>query len=237
MKTCVINQPAGLGDIFFTQKIAHLLDALEYEVFWPVNPEIVWVKDYIVGPVKFCSIDDDFPEKQYYLNSIILVDGPLFKYLPLKIANIVYPSEPIMNSKYTLAKVKWEDWAHYFNFERKEEKENALYYDVLGLKDGEEYTFLNENYGTQPNYLKFSGIQPKGDKIIEMGFLEGFTVFDWCKVLENASAIYMVDSSLNYIMEKIPIKTKNLYVYPRHKEFTIKQIKHLFTLPWEYVIV
>lgn len=238
MKTCVINQPAGLGDIFFTQKIAHFLSELEYEIFWPVNPEIVWVKDYVLSPAKFCSIEDDFPEKDYYFNSNILVDGPMFKYLPLKIANQVFPSEPIMNSKYTLAKLKWEDWAYYFNFQRDEEKENSLYYDILGLKDGEEYTFVNKNYGTQPNYLVFSGIQPReNNRIVEMGFLPEYTLFDWCKVLENASAIYMVDSSLNYIMEKISIKTKNLYLYPRHKEYTVKQIKHLFTLPWEYVIV
>ena len=47
MKPCLIKQPAGIGDIFFCQKIARYMMHHGYDVIWPVLPSISWIKDYI----------------------------------------------------------------------------------------------------------------------------------------------------------------------------------------------
>ena len=48
MKTCLIIQPAGLGDIFFCQKIAtHYSKNLGFKVIWPVYEHFLYIKDYI----------------------------------------------------------------------------------------------------------------------------------------------------------------------------------------------
>ena len=65
--------------------------------------------------------------------------------------------------------------------------------------------------------------------------LEGFTIFDWCKIIENASKISIIDTSLNYIIEKIDIKTDNLTCYCRQGEYTYNQISPLFKKPWKYL--
>ena len=47
MKVGLIYVPCGLGDILFSQKIAHHIKSLGYEVYWPVLPQFNWLNDYI----------------------------------------------------------------------------------------------------------------------------------------------------------------------------------------------
>jgi hypothetical protein len=44
MKTGLIYQPCGLGDILFLQKLAHHIKDQGYEVYWPVVYEFEWFK-------------------------------------------------------------------------------------------------------------------------------------------------------------------------------------------------
>ncbi len=118
-------------------------------------------------------------------------------------------------------------------------KEDKLFYEVLGLKDGEEYVFVNRNYQMRPQVLSYNDISNDpshyGKKVVEMGIYDGFSIFDWCKVLENASEIHMIETSLNYVLETNEMKnkiTKNLNLYHRYGSFL--EVKHLFKLNWNY---
>ena len=57
MKPCLIKQPAGIGDIFFCQKIARYMIHHGYDVIWPVLPSISWIKDYIKD-IDFPTVED-----------------------------------------------------------------------------------------------------------------------------------------------------------------------------------
>ena len=57
MKPCLIKQPAGIGDIFFCQKIARYMMYHGYDVIWPVLPSISWIKDYIKD-IDFPTVED-----------------------------------------------------------------------------------------------------------------------------------------------------------------------------------
>ena len=46
-KICLINQPAGIGDIFYSLGIARHYQKLGYEITWPVVKEILWLREYI----------------------------------------------------------------------------------------------------------------------------------------------------------------------------------------------
>ena len=48
MKPCVIKQPAGIGDIFFCQKIARYMAHHGYQIIWPLKPEIEDLFEFIV---------------------------------------------------------------------------------------------------------------------------------------------------------------------------------------------
>jgi hypothetical protein len=59
MKTGLIYQPCGLGDILFLQKAAHYMqEELDYKVYWPVIHEFKWLSDYIPY-FEFVSWGDD----------------------------------------------------------------------------------------------------------------------------------------------------------------------------------
>ena len=63
-----------------------------------------------------------------------------------------------MRGKYDSIGIDWKDWRDYIKFNRNVEKENSLYYDVLGLKDDDEYVFVNRNFCTVPNPDVYSNI-------------------------------------------------------------------------------
>ena len=47
MRPCLIKQPAGIGDVFFCQKIARVMMEKGYDVIWPLRPDIHWIQRYI----------------------------------------------------------------------------------------------------------------------------------------------------------------------------------------------
>ena len=222
MKKVIINQPAGLGDIFFCQKIAETFIYNDYEVYWPVKSTINWVGDYLINTKNVHYIDETKFIKPE--NSIqITLDGAQ------KITGGL-----IAPSKYQILDIDWTDWLEYFNFQRNIKKENELYYDILGLKDGEKYTFINNYYGTPPEHKYYNVEENSNEKNINLKIIENFTIFDWVKVIENANKISIIDTCLNYIIEKIQLKTNDLTCYCRLGQYTFNQISPLFKKNWKY---
>ena len=82
---------------------------------------------------------------------------------------------------------------------------------------------------TKDVYFEFSG------KVIEMNLLEGYTVFDWCKVIENANEISIVDTSLNYIIEKLNLKSQKNFLNSRFTPPNFIHIFNLFQNNWNYL--
>lgn len=147
-----------------------------------------------------------------------------------------------MAYKYEIAQMKFDDWKDYVKFNRNKRKENSLYYDILGLKDNEPYVFVNRKYQMRPQIRLYNKIPNTeayyNKKVIELDIIKGYTLFDWCKVIENASEIHMIETALNYIIEskllQPNIKAKKLSLYSRIRNF--KEVKYLFNIKWNYKI-
>jgi len=230
VKKIIIRQPAGIGDIFFTQKIAYTLyETYNVEIIWPVIPEFLWIKEYIDTPfIKFVNWNEEFEGKNILLNNDVPYIFTLQDYLiiPLQRADWNYPGISVMDAKYKLVDLDFDDWSQYFTFKRNVEKENQLYYNILGLTDESEYCFVSRNYGSPPNHEVYPFNYDKELKIVEMNFIEGYTLIDWCKVIENACEIYTVDSSINYIIDKLTLKTDDLTLI--RKPYPNQTARHLF---------
>ena len=220
----VINQPAGLGDIFFCQKIAAKLINKGHNVIWPVISNFIWIKDYIDNDI--CFVEKEESEK--YKHAEVTVD--------LQSADKLFPNESVMISKYKYVNQDYRDWVDFFNFNRNKEKERELYYDFLNLKDGEQYAIKNFYFASPPNEqiclnAKNSNI---GDlREICMSNIPDFTLIDWCGVIERAAEIHTVETSLNYIIEKINT-TDKLYMYSKWSPINFSHIQKLFNKPWIY---
>jgi len=252
-KVCLIYQPCGLGDILFLQKFAHIQKAKGYEIYWPVIHEFEWLNEHIPD-FHFVSWDDknkpipgpplpdhiQFPYKEKYnpASQSIFTENFIFfnGFTP------ILHNKLVMAYKYEIAQMKYNDWRDYVKFNRNPEKENYLYYDVLGLKDNEPYAFINRKFQIRP-YIRLYNRIPNNKsyynkRVVEMDILNGYTLFDWCKVIENACEIHMIATSLNFVMESksvFPnIKTNNLFLYSRDRNF--REVNYLFNIKWNYII-
>ena len=233
-KICLIYQPAGIGDIFYSLGIARHYQKLGYRIIWPVVKEILDIGKQISG-IEFYDWKEDFPKKEYYdANSLLVIDTEEFVFLPIhKSTEIV--GGLVMPSKYDVAKVSSLDWTNNFSWERNIQKENKLYYDILGLQDDESYILLNQNFVTPPRTTIFPINVDTDSKIISMSYIEEFNVLDWAKVIENASGIVTIDTSIQYMIEKLDNKAEFFYCYLRNGIYTYHQIKNLFSTPWIFL--
>jgi len=232
-KICLINQPAGFGDVFFLQKIVSIYINKGYKVIYPLLPQTLIIKDYIKTPnLEFVSTLDDFPYKEYYGYDKI-IDTNNFVYLPLGTASRIKPNyDSVLEVKYEILGIDYSDWMDYFSFERNYEKENKLFYDILNIKDGEEYQLFSTTFGTQPNSIDKKVPVNENLKQIKISFIEGYNLFDWCKVIENAKEISIVDTSLNYIIEKLNLKADKLILTSRFTPPFFGDIKNIFKKDW-----
>jgi len=210
MKPCIIKQPAGIGDVFFCQKIARVMLSKGYEVIWPLRPDITWIGDYIKD-IHFPSLNDVFPGKEIFDTAAGFVIEENGAFISLATANFTHNDGGNMTSKYSMLDIDVSDWADYFKYNRNIEKENELYYNVLGLTDDSEYVYINAFYNTD-NYQSNIFVNEKYDyPVIENKIIDGYSLFDWCKVLENAKEIHTTPTSVCYLIETIDTKAKLVY--------------------------
>lgn len=236
-KICLIRQWGGIGDIFFCQKIGYHFQNQGYKVIWPITKYYSYISNYINNfdyPIK----DNSFPYKDIYENEGIreIVKEDNFIFIPLHLHNL--RSRSVMHSKYNLVGLTFSDWDKYFCFKRIPEREDRLFYDILGLKDQEDYVLFNTTFACPPDIQeKVIDISKyNGRKIIRMKMHDNSHIFDWCKVLENASSIVSVDTSINYIIAKLAIKATDLQLYSRFTPANYTDIKGIFKTKWKYNI-
>lgn len=235
---CIIKQPCGLGDILFTSKIRKLLEEKGHEVIHPVIKEFNWIGDYIEGifptydeTFSYYKLVDNFrglyPTEIKHSNEKIII-------IPLQTADMLY-SGSVMDAKYKLVNLSYNNWSSFYTIKRNQEKENELYYDILKLQDNEKYIVTCCNYGSPPNFNTRNLSINTPYRIINISFINGITFFDWIKVLENAQEIHAIESSINYILEKININPKNVFIYSKHLPPNFNAVKHLFSKNWNYI--
>ena len=64
--------------------------------------------------------------------------------------------------------------------------------------------------------------------------IDGYNPFDWAKVIEKASEISIIDTSFNYLIEKLDLNAENLYLTSRFTPPNFSHIINLFKKNWNY---
>lgn len=233
MKPCLIKQPAGIGDIFFCQKIARVMMQNRYQVIWPLRPDIHWIKDYIKD-IYFPTTEDDFLGKDIYERGAGAVIEENGAFISTATADMTHNDGRIMSSKYSMLGLDHSDWKEYFKFERNFDKEDDLYYNVLGLKDDFEFVFINNLYNTDIRDSELLSPENYDLPVVELKILEGFTLFDWCKVLERAKSVFTINTSINYLIDVLDTSYEK-YVIIAHSEQNKREIDYLFSTPHEMI--
>ena len=135
-----------------------------------------------------------------------------------------------MSSKYSMLDLDHSDWQDYFHFERNLDKENDLYYNVLGLQDDSQFAFINNLYNTDVRNSHLLSKEQFDLPTVELKIIDGFTLFDWCKVLEKAKQIHTINTAINYLIDVIDTSYDEYIIYA-HNESNKYQIDYLFKKP------
>ncbi len=218
MNTILIRQPAGLGDILWTLKIGLELykKYQPKELIWPVWDAYSVIKDYIDVPINFQFVKDtsNFSLKDVYTapyQQIIKTNKII--YVPLE-----YACEHVLGSfnfqenlytKYQFANLGFDGWSSYVKIKRNRQKEEELYNKVVKTKP---YILVNRQYGLL-NPVKREDMVYPDKSVVEMDFIEGYCLFDWIKVIENAAEVHTLQTSLAYLLDIM--QYKNVYIYHR----------------------
>ena len=177
---------------------------------WPLRDDVIWIKDYVDG-INFCKLSDDFPRKNYYYSGRFFIQTDDFIFLSPD--GFQLQGKRIMESKYLMIKESDHDWYNYFNFKRNIDKENDLYYNVLGLTDESQYVFLNNMASVDVKTSNVLDDLSFNYPTVNLQIIKNFTLFDWCKVFENAIEIHTVHTGINYVLDKLNLKAKKYYMY------------------------
>ena len=234
MKPCIIKQPAGVGDVFFLQKIAHMYRHSGHEIIWPLRDNIFWISEYISDITWYKLSEWMVDSRSKIFNYAGFVDNEEFVYIDCSTADRTFNTDPtrIMSAKFGLVGFDHKDWGNYFKFNRKKDKEDELYYDVLGLKDDSEYSYVNDIVHTDIRKTgRLSNIEYEYP-VVDNRIVEGFTLFDWSKVLMNAKEIHTIPTAVCFIVDVIDTKAKVFY-YP-NDERQYKDVIDIFNNVTEY---
>ena len=212
------NQWFGLGDIIFEHTLIRELVTNEDRVIWPVSS--VLTEGLNRAYPDFTFVDMNLLRLNIERKEEFEING--MRVLPLRYADYILqlPYHMCMKAKYMLYGKNWEDWKRQAMWRRDPAREQALY-DALGLKEGEQYNLINKYFRTD-----FSGIAEinigNGLRNIEMQAYQGFSLFDWAKVIEEATQIHTVSTSIIYILELLQLKALQVDLYlrkPDEKDF------------------
>ena len=202
-KTCIINQYAGIGDILFIEPIMRYYFQNDYDVILPV------VKKYLDVSSNFPYIkfvDKDLFEIDYNEQRIVENEDSII--LPLRFS---YPS---MRNKYEMLGLDLNKWKE-LTWLRHRYKEDKLK-KYLGINEGEKYNLINTVFHTyHDGYRKIS--LRNGLKNIHMTDTKGYSLLDWSGVIEGATNIHTVNTSIIYMLEKLDLMAKEVHIYSRNE--------------------
>lgn len=233
MKTCLIRQPAGLGDILFTLKIAYRMKDKGYDIVWPVIKEFKWLSDYIEG-INFCTLDEEFKHKdKYNCKYTTIVDRDII--IPLQDADQHFPCMSVMLAKYAFVGLSCEGWQDYIKINRNANKEQRLL-SSLKLDSNTKYTLVNNTFGSPPDSVVCMHMKNlKFDTpTIYMKNIPDFSVFDWIGVMEKCETIHTTDTCTIYLLETLSKESK-LYMYSRFSPSNFFHVRDFLKKEWNFV--
>ena len=206
----VLSQYFGLGDILFCIPIARHYIAKGHKVVWAVNGN-------------FVDLNKHFPDITFIDTTLLNVNHEVkteqqlngARVIPLRWSDQIMkrPFKEVMRNKYDMLGLDWRMWRK-CEWVRDTANEEKLFSEVLGLKKGEKYNLINTRFRTnESGHIK---IDVKNNyRNVEMRTIDGYTLLDWGKVIENATTIHTVSTSINYVIELLTTKAEQIHLYVR----------------------
>lgn len=219
-KSIFFMQSFGLGDIIFCQKIANDYIKQGYRVIWGVEPQYLNIQKHFP---KITFIDKNLAGVDYNRRDIHEVGNMIV--FPLRWSDSLceVPYKDCMKSKYIFFGKAWQSWKN-IEFTRDTEREDLLY-GASGVS-GYEYTLVFDTF----TYNNIPVDIPKQEgMVVYVQEKQGYSLFDWAKLIENASYIHAVASSNIYLFELLNLTAKEVHIYRRPTEKNHENYSYILT--------
>lgn len=227
--TIVPNQFFGLGDVIFEQTLVRYFGE---KILWPVEPHFVEGLNRAYPDITFIAkpfVNLNYERKDEYVTNDM-------KVLPLRWSDSLMgvPYSDCMKSKYMLYGFDWQKWKDSAMWVRDEKREKELWY-LLGIHSGKPFNLLNTTFGSE-SQLNVPIVINNGLPTVHMRTIEGFSLFDWAMVIEKATHIHTVSTSIIYLLELLSLQAKTVNIYPRKPiEQDLRNVAYLLT-SHDYII-
>lgn len=219
--TTYVNQPKGIGDVIFCITLVRLFHADSKQIIWPVEWHYTDGLNRAYPDITFSRSDlSPIPT-----DAIFPAHYDTLRVLPLRWSAeaMQVPYEKVMRSKYDMYGLDWQTWRDNAAWDRDRQREASLM-TILNLP--ERFALVNDTYQTD-----FGGKVPisvNGLPIVQMRPMNGFSLFDWAGVMEQATEIHAVSSSSLYMFELMDLKAQT-HLYARDNDPTFEHVRFLFT--------
>jgi len=182
-------------------------------------PDIFWID------VK--SLNSDY--QQFMLD--VIIGG--VRVIPIGHSNTIMkvPYKQVMKAKYDMYELDWKKWKNTM-YERDMEREEKLYKE-LGLEYGEKYNLVNTSFRSDGSGKVDINID-NSYKTIEMKNIKPYSLFDWSYVIENATEIHTVSTSILFLLELLDLKAETPHLYCRKpEEHNFQNVDYIFSKPYK----
>jgi hypothetical protein len=209
-KTFVFNQFFGIGDILFIEPIMRKYFKEGNKIILPVLNKFLDLQPYFPY-INF--IDKEEYEIDYEEIKIIKKEDTII--LPMRWSREFFnsPLNDTMLNKYKMVGMDLNEFRD-LTWLRHRSKEDELM-NLLNIKEGDEYNLINMNYHTFID----GKVDIKIDnniRNIEMRTIEGFTLLDWTRVIEEAKNIHTVNTSILFLLECLDLNADEIHLYSRN---------------------
>ncbi len=215
----LIKQPFGLGDIMFCSPLVNLFDK-QHEYIWKVEDQFLWLKDYIQFDenVKLVGLSENVETKGI---------------INLQDAQQTFGGD-CMSAKYRMFNLDFNIWKT-LKFKVNLQRCNNLAKKLKIDLNKKEHIVLNYNFANPSLKYKYSGqfdISPKS-RVVNMEYVNGYTMFDWYLILKYAKEIHTVSTSTFYLISLIDT-IGTCHLYPRlPMENNLDAIRPIITEKWK----
>jgi len=219
-KPLLIKQPGAVGDIICCLPIAKYYAEKGYQVSWLCPKQFHAMFDYMsyATPV---LVQSGKYEKIIDLSFGIDHSSPTHRIWKQRQTSL----DSFVTLKYELAGVPISELRK-LTYNRNEQKEKQLF-DLLVTDQPFGLVHNSSNYGS-PAFC--DTLLP----VIEFKPIEGYTIFDWRQVIEAASEIHCIDSSLCNFVDALPVVLGKLKYYKTDK-CPNKWDETILTKEWEII--
>lgn len=221
-------QSFGWGDIMFTRTLVTKI-AKGDKVIWGTETHFVDGLNRGYGNEMFSFIDKRFLNIDYSRKDDYTVNGA--RILPIRWADSILklPYTHAMRAKYDMYGMDYNEWKEHSMWNRGNRDKEIELFIALGLKSNEPYNLINNFFGSE-SQLRANIEVDNGLPNVYMQSYEGFSLFDWAMVIEQAENIHVVNSSILFMLEILDLKDKNPNLYSRKPiEKGFANVDYLFT--------